>query len=149
MLAVIQESNEDIMVAIRVLATDYLERSRVALMVVVRGQGERIGEVLGAAEVECKYGIGTAEQMKQNANKVENILNDQARLLKNILKRDEEQGGKMKGTVAAKLYERPSDLGSSGLGADMGGGMGAMMGVGLMGGGMMEGMGSIGGAQQQ
>ena len=88
-----------------------------------RNQAERIGEVLGVAEVDCKYGIGIAQQMIQNAKDVENLSEGQARMLKIILKkRDKEIGGKMKGkaTAAAKPCERPRGMGGSGLGAEMG-----------------------------
>jgi len=151
LLTTIQECNEDMRVAIRGIAADNWQRSGVVLTAVARTQAERIGEVLGVAEVDCKYGIGIAEQMNQDTREVVNISDDQAKVLKNILKKkDEEAGGKMKGkataTAASKPYERPD----TGMGADMmgSGAMGAgvmgssvmggnMMGGGMMGGGMM------------
>ena len=160
MLAVIQESNEDMRVAVREMTAGNIDRTREVLMVVARAQAERIGEALGVAEVDCKFGVGTAEHLKQSANDLENISDDQARVLKNILKkRDEEQGGGMEGkaTAVAKHHERPGEMYSSVMGArmgremraTMGGGVmgGSVMGGGVMGGGMMGGgmMGGMGG----
>ena len=82
----IQEITEDVLVELGRQTDETSEAMRTALMMQMRRQHGAILEAMKHVELDCRYGVGTAEQLYEEAVEVANMSAAETEALKALLK---------------------------------------------------------------
>jgi len=111
-LTAIQELTEDMLVTLGAATEATAAATRTTVTNQLRVQYAVTTEALKHAELDCRYGVGTADQLYDHAAEVSYMSDGEAKALKELLKKRAEAAagtdGKGKGKfVPNKPYERP------------------------------------------
>ena len=123
----IQDFTEDVLVALEEQTPETAAETKTTVVGVLRSQARMVMESIKFAEVDCRYGIGTSEQMYEQDVEVANMSEEEAKVLKAILKERADNmvpngGGEGRGRQAsAKPHNRTSGTMGAGYGGAYGG----------------------------